>query len=61
MEVLEPCFFVVYDLDRFSKAIHITKTVGINQFHISYLKAQKLFVAIRDCIDLLVCDFLILF
>ena len=60
MEVIEFIFPIEYVLDKFIKRF-TKKSVDMHERHLSGLKTQKLVVAISDCADLLVSDFLIYF
>ena len=60
MAVIEFIFPIVYVLDKFIKRF-TNKSVDMHERHLSDLKTHKLVVAISDCADLLVSDFLIYF
>ena len=57
-EVLGLIFLVVQVLYKFIEQFSNT-SVRINELHISDRKAHKLLLAIRNCVDLFVSDFLI--
>ena len=60
MAVIEFIFPIVYVLDKFIKRF-TKKSIEMNERHLADLKTHKLAVAISDCADLLVSDFLIYF